>query len=298
MSQVENSNQQNNQQIEKNPQRLKVLERIAEYEKKGWWSKDVEDDPPTIPLTPDKVDYLNKKLSNKIATFFVNIGAKRFINNLVKNNQMIIKEIKGLENFEAIKDSGAILTCNHFNAFDNFAIHYALFPYMYNRSGRVLYKVIREGNYTNFPGLYGFFFRHCNTLPLSANFSTMKNFMVAVKTLLGRGEKILVYAEQGMWWNYRKPRPLTAGAFKFAVESKVPVLPIFITMEDSDLIDGDGFPVQKYTVNILPAIYPDPSKNSKENIEEMKDKNYQAWKKVYEDFYKIPLVYATENEAE
>ena len=298
MSQAEKSNQQNNQQIEKNPQRLKVLERITEYEKKGWWSKDVEDDPPTIPLTPDKVDYLNKKLSNKLATFFVNIGAKRFINNLVKNNQMIIKEIKGLENYEAVQNSGVIITCNHFNAFDNFAIHYALFPYMYNGSGKVLYKVIREGNYTNFPGLYGFFFRHCNTLPLSANFSTMKNFMVAVKTLLGRGEKILVYAEQGMWWNYRKPRPLTAGAFKFAVESKVPVLPIFITMEDSDLIDGDGFPVQKYTVNILPAIYPDPSKNSKDNIEEMKDKNYQAWKKVYEDFYKTPLVYATENEAE
>ncbi len=287
----------NEKKVEKNPQRLAVLKRIEEYEKKGWWSKDVEEDPPTIPLTPDKIDYLNKKLSNKIATFFVNKGAKRFINKLVKNNQMIIKEIKGIENFEAVKDSGVIITCNHFNAFDNFAIHYALFPYMYNRSGKVLYKVIREGNYTNFPGLYGFFFRHCNTLPLSANFSTMKNFMKAMKVLLERGEKVLVYAEQGMWWNYRKPRPLTVGAFKFAVESNVPVLPIFITMEDSDLIDGDGFPVQKYTINILPAIYADPSKNSKENMEEMKNKNYQAWVKVYEDFYKMPLVYSTENEA-
>ena len=284
--------------VEKNPQRLAVLKRIEEYEKKGWCSKDVEEDPPTIPLTPDKVDYLNKKFKNKIATFFVNKGAKRFINNLVKNKQMIIKEIKGIENFEAVKDTGVIITCNHFNAFDNFAIHYALFPYMYNRSGKVLYKVIREGNYTNFPGLYGFFFRHCNTLPLSANFSTMKNFMKAMKTLLERGEKVLVYAEQGMWWNYRKPRPLTAGAFKFAVESNVPVLPIFITMEDSDLIDCDGFPVQKYTINILPAIYADSSKNSKENIEEMKNKNYEAWVKVYEDFYKTSLVYSTENEAD
>ena len=279
---------------DKNPQRLKVLERIEEYEKKGWWSKDVEDDPPTIPLTPDKVDYLNKKLSNKIATFFVNIGAKQFIKKLVKNNQMIIKDIKGLENFEAVQDSGVILTCNHFNAFDNFAIHYALFPYMYKPGKQVLYKVIREGNYTNFPGLYGFFFRHCNTLPLSANFSTMKKFMEAVKTLLARKEKILIYAEQGMWWNYRKPRPLTPGAFKFAVENKVPVLPIFITMEDSDIIDGDGFPVQKYTVNFMPAIFPDNSKSSKENIEFMKNKNYEVWKKVYEDFYKIPLTYSTE----
>ena len=278
--------------IEKDKGRLEILARIEEYEKKGWFSKDVEDDPPTIPLTPDKVDYLNKKLSNKIATFFVNIGAKRFIKNLVKNGQMIIKGVEGIENFEAIQKSGAILTCNHFNPFDNFAIHYVLFKYMYKPGKQVLYKVIREGNYTNFPGIYGFFFRHCNTLPLSANFSTMKNFMTAMKVLLERGEKVLVYAEQGMWWNYRKPRPLTAGAFKFAAESKVPVLPIFITMNDSDKIGGDGFPIQEYTLHFLPAIYPDESKSIKENMEIMKDKNYAAWKEVYEKTYGIPLTYS------
>ena len=281
--------------IEKDKGRLEVLARIDEYEKKGWFSKDVEEDPPTIPLTPDKVDYLNKKLSNKIATFFVNIGAKRFIKNLVKNGQMIIKDVKGIENFEAIQKSGAILTCNHFNPFDNFAIHYVLFKYMYKPGKQVLYKVIREGNYTNFPGIYGFFFRHCNTLPLSANFSTMKNFMSAMKVLLERGEKVLVYAEQGMWWNYRKPRPLTAGAFKFAAESKVPVLPIFITMNDSDKIGGDGFPIQEYTLHFLPAIYPDESKTVKENMEIMKDKNYEMWKEVYETTYGIPLTYSCDS---
>ena len=281
--------------IEKDKGRLEVLARIDEYEKKGWFSKDVEEDPPTIPLTPDKVDYLNKKLSNKIATFFVNVGAKRFIKNLVKNGQMIIKDVKGIENFEAIQKSGAILTCNHFNPFDNFAIHYVLFKYMYKPGKQVLYKVIREGNYTNFPGIYGFFFRHCNTLPLSANFSTMKNFMAAMKVLLERGEKVLVYAEQGMWWNYRKPRPLTAGAFKFAAESKVPVLPIFITMSDSDKIGGDGFPIQEYTLHFLPAIYPDESKTVKENMEIMKDKNYEMWKEVYETTYGIPLTYSCDS---
>ena len=281
--------------IEKDKGRLEVLARIDEYEKKGWFSKDVEEDPPTIPLTPDKVDYLNKKLKNQIATFFVNVGAKRFIKNLVKNGQMIIKDVKGIENFEAIQKSGAILTCNHFNPFDNFAIHYVLFKYMYKPGKQVLYKVIREGNYTNFPGIYGFFFRHCNTLPLSANFSTMKNFMAAMKVLLERGEKVLVYAEQGMWWNYRKPRPLTAGAFKFAAESKVPVLPIFITMSDSDKIGGDGFPIQEYTLHFLPAIYPDESKTVKENMEIMKDKNYEMWKEVYETTYGIPLTYSCDS---
>lgn len=283
-----------NNNKEKNPQRLKIIERINEYEKKGLWSTDVEDDPPTIPLMPDMVDYLNKKLINKILTKFVNKKAVKFIDNLVKNKQLIIKEVKGIENFEKVSEGGLIITCNHFNPFDNFAIHHVLLPYLHKQK-RDLYKVIREGNYTNFPGLFGLFFRHCNTLPLSSSFATMKLFMDAIKTLLARGEKILVYAEQAMWWNYRKPRPLTSGAFKFAVESDVPVLPIFITMQDSDLTDNDGFPIQEYTINILPAIFKDPAKSNKENIEEMKKKNYECWKKVYEDFYKIPLTYATES---
>ena len=278
--------------MEKDPGRLKVLERIEENEKNAWFSKTVEDDPPTIPLTPDKVDYLNKKLSNKIATFFVNKIAKRFIYKLVKTGQMRIKAINGLENYEAVKDGGVILTCNHFNPFDNFAIHYALMPYMYNRSGKVLYKVIREGNFTNFPGLYGFFFRHCNTLPLSANFSTMKKFMDSIKVLLKRGETILIYPEQEMWWNYRKPRPTENGAYRFAAYSNVPVLPVLITMEDTQDIGPDGFAVQEYTINFLKPIMPDTSKNPKQNMEYMRKKNYEEWKEKYEEFYGIPLTYS------
>ncbi len=278
--------------IEKDKGRLKVLERIEENEKNGWFSKTVEDDPPTIPLTPDKVDYLNKKLFNKIATFFVNKTAKRFINNLVKTGKMRIKGIYGLENYEAIHNSGAILTCNHFNPFDNFAIHYALFKYMYNRSGKVLYKVIREGNFTNFPGLYGFFFRHCNTLPLSSNFSTMKKFMDAVKTLLARGEKILIYPEQEMWWNYRKPRPTEKGAYRFAASSNVPLLPILITMQDTDEIGEDGFAIQEYSVHFLKPIMPDPNKNAKQNMDYLRLKNYEEWKEKYEEVYGIPLTYS------
>ena len=277
--------------IEKDPGRLKVLARIEENEKNGAFSTTVEDDPPTIPLTPDKVDYLNKKLSNKIATFFVNIIAIRFIKKLVKTGQMKIKAINGIENYLAVQNSGVVLTCNHFNPFDNFAIHYALFPYLYDKH-KVLYKVIREGNFTNFPGLYGFFFRHCNTLPLSANFSTMKKFLDSVKVLLARGEKILIYPEQEMWWNYRKPRPPEAGAYRFAAYSNVPVLPILITMQDTPETGADGFPCQEYTIHFLEPIYPDSSIGPKQNMEAMRKKNYELWKNKYEEVYGQPLTYS------
>ena len=81
------------------------------------------------------------------------------------------------------------------------------------------------------------------------------------------------------------------GAFALAVRNKVPVVPIFITMEDSDILDSDGFFVQEYTIHILPAIYPNIALSSAEAKEEMRKANYEAWVRVYEDFYKKPLVY-------
>ena len=119
----------------------------------------------------------------------------------------------------------------------------------------------------------------------------MKKFAHATRVLLGRGESILIYPEQSMWWNYRKPKPLQDGAFALAVSNNVPIVPIFITMEDSDTLDGDGFFVQEYTVHILPAIYPERELGNKEAKEKMKKENYEAWVRVYEDFYKKPLVY-------
>jgi hypothetical protein len=62
-------------------------------------------------------------------------------------------------------------------------------------------------------------------------------------------------------------------------------------MEDSDVLDDDGFAVQEYTINILPAIYPDATLSTKEAKESMKTANYNAWVKTYENFYKTPLKY-------
>ena len=280
--------------VEKSKDRLEVLARIEEYEKKQWWTKDVEDDPPTRQLQPGEVDYTRKKLRSKIQTFFANRAGWKFIQNLVKTGAMILDEPEGLENFEAVKDKGLIMTCNHFNAFDNFAVLLTIDRFLKHH---IMWKVIREGNYTNFPGFYGYLFRGCNTLPFSNNYSVTKEFFAAIKTLLKRKQKILVYAEQGMWWNYRKPRPVTGGAYRFAVENNVPVLPMFITMRDSDKIGDDGFPIQIYKVHVLPALYPDPSKTNKQNIEYLREKNYEIWKEVYEKTYGLPLTYNTQAES-
>ena len=276
------------------PYRKEVLNRIKEYEKAGRFDEDVEDDPEAPELLPEKVDYLCKKLSSKIKRKLANFIGDRYFLGLIKKDILVIDGVTGEEHLSALQN-GAIVTCNHFSAFDNYVVFHCIRKAL---PKKYLYKIIREGNYTNFPGLYGFLFRNCNTLPLSRNRRTMINFMSAVNTHLKNGESILIYPEQGMWWNYRKPRPFKVGGFKMAYRAKVPVLPTFITMTDDERLDGDGYPIQRFTLHIMPPIYPDETLGEKAGAEKMKDEAYALCKAKYEEVYGIPLTYEETETAE
>ena len=204
---------------------------------------------------------------------------------------MIVKDIIGTENLRNL-NSGAVMTCNHFNAFDSFAVQMA-YEASCDRKKRKFFRVIKEGNYTSFPGFYGFLMRNCYTLPLSSNARALAQFMRATNQLLQDGHIVLVYPEQSMWWNYRKPKPLKKGAYQFAVKSKTPVVPCFITMADSDILGADGFYIQEYTIHIGKPIYPKEDLSNSENLKYLMDENYKVWKDIYEKTYNIPLEYNT-----
>ena len=274
------------------PDRVEVLKKIEIYEREGRFDEDVENDPPAPELLPDGVDYLCKKFSNKVSRRIANFVADHFFLRLIKKEKLVIDGVTGEEHLTALKN-GAVVTCNHFHPYDNYAVFHCIRKAL---PKKYLYKVIREGNYTNFPGLYGYFFRHCNTLPLSSNRRTMMNFMSAVNTLLKNGESILIYPEQGMWWNYRKPRPFKIGGFKMAYRAGVPVLPTFITMTDDERLDESGYPIQRYTVHILPPIYPDGTLGEKVGAEKMKEKAYELCKAKYKEIYGVPVTYGTKEE--
>lgn len=284
--------EQKEEVIEKSQDRLEILEKIDKLEREGNFDIDAENDPETIMLTPDNIDYLKEKRYSKLKNMIANKIGEKFLDYIIKDSKLVIKNINGIENIEKVK-TGAMITCNHFNPFDSFSIE-EVFRKTNASKTKKMYKVIREGNYTNFSGFYGFLFRNCDTLPLSSNKRTMVEFIKSVDKILKRGDFILIYPEQSLWWNYKKPKPLKIGAFNLAARNNVPIIPIFITMEDSDTIGEDGFPIQEYTINIEEPIYPDETKTQRENKEIMKQKNYEVWKKVYEDFYKIPLEYTTE----
>lgn len=289
-------------EIIKAPDRLAVLEKIVQYEKEEKFHLDVENDPPWTPVDSKKLDLLRKKFSSKVKTKFAYFIASKYYKKLERKKAVINKGVKGLENLEGFY-SGAIVTCNHIHQYDNYAVMRGLQKHFKDMGVRLV-KVIREGNYS-YPGWVGFFMRNCDTLPVNErehqNLMLTARVFAAAGTMLEQGKKILVYPEQGMWWNYRKPRPLKKGAFLMASKYKVPVIPCFITLQDSEIIkkDGtrtlrigkDGFPVQEFTLNVLPMIYPDASKTADENTKIMMQKNTELWKNIYEKTYGIPLEY-------
>lgn len=264
---------------------LNPFERMELAEKEGYFDIHVTDDPVTYELLPEQIDYTQKRLITKIKSKIANWASIIGINHFIKKGMFALKEIKGLENWQKVS-TGSIVTCNHFSPNDSFVTQKVL-----KASGKKkLYRVILEGNYTN-PPMLKFFMRNCDVLPLSSNGKTMKKFLRAVDEILGRGDNILVYPEQAMWINYRKPRPLKEGAYRFAAKNNVPVVPMFITTEDSTNKKGEPMPM--YTMHILEPIYPKAELSVRENTEYMKNLNYEMWVKLYEEVYGQKLEYLT-----
>ena len=270
---------------EQSQERLEILEKIKKLEAEGGTSfyVDVEPDPPGHPLAPDEVDYLQKKLSSRFHAFVTRRISDLAQCYLRRDLQM---KVVGAENLAGIT-GGAILTSNHFSKYENLAVKEVAdrIPGKHR-----FFKVIKGSNYF-LPGVIGYLMKHCDTLPLSTNLRTMRLFSEALETILKNDGLVLVYPEQAMWWNYRKPRPFREGAFFYAAKANVPIVPIFVTMQDTDRLDEYGFPKQSYTIHVMPPIYPDPQKALRENEREMLARNQQLCNDKYREVYGMDVTY-------
>ena len=273
--------------MKKDEGRLRVLERIKEYEALGgdYFLKDVEDDPIAKVLNPEDVDYLYKKPISKIKRFIAYRMGQKLRR---KSKKKYLVELKGLENLQDLNlAKGAIITGNHFAHLES-VCEYLVCKHL--NKHKKMYIVIKEGNY-QIKGAYGFLFKYCDTLPLSSNHQTMKNFNEAVSEVLNKKHFILMYPEQSMWWNYPKPRPQQRGAATLAIKNNVPIIPCFVTLSNQDKLDEYNFPLKKYTVHILKPLFPNPILNIKEDAVRMTLANYEQCVAKYEEVYKTKLIY-------
>ncbi len=62
-------------------------------------------------------------------------------------------------------------------------------------------------------------------------------------------------------------------------------------MQNTDKIGEDGFFVQKYTLHVMKLLYPDTSKEFKEQKEDLRKRDYELKVKKYEEVYNKKLDY-------
>lgn len=267
------------------PGREQAIENIRRAAAEGRFNDKTEPfDPQWDPeaLKADILDYVSKlgtcryKLKNLAARAIVSSWMRRFG----------VGEMAGLENLSALKGP-AFLTTNHFNPFDS-GIHRKLAQI----TGRGHLVAISQGTNFVMPGLNGFVLRNIDVIPLVQEPSYMNGaFRTLMLKHLDAGRFILIYPEQEMWFNYRKPRPQKRGAFLFAAEYNVPVVPTFVEMQDLEREVAPGFRDVRTVLHILPPIFPDPSLSARENSFAMCKADYAAKAACYEQCYHRPLTY-------
>ena len=225
-----------------------------------------------------RLDTLGFRIKNRMARAIVDFWVRRYSEG--------VNEMVGLEKLDAVQGP-AFVTSNHFNPFDN-GVHRT----MAERAGRGRLIAISQGTNFVMPGLNGFVLRNIDVIPLIGEPSYMNGaFRSLMRKHLDDNRFILIYPEQEMWFNYRKPRPEKRGAFLFAAQYQVPVIPTFVEMLDLPEKQTPEFHQVKLILHILDPIYPDPAKSVRENSFVMCEADYAAKKSCYEACYGRPLTY-------
>lgn len=275
--------------MEKNQERLKVIENIKNAVKEEDFNRKVElGDPVMTEEQREKLilnyDSLKKKFKNKVNFEITNDFTGVLTRAINKNT-----EIVGLENLKGVK--GGIITSNHFHFVDTTIIRYAMSKIHKVKKYAI---IVQETNFL-MTGFFGWLIRNNKTIPLSLNHKyIVENFEPTIKEMLEDEGFVLIYPEEEMWFNYRKPRPPRPGAYHYAAKYNVPIIPCFTEIVDTDEVGKDGFKKTKYVLHIMPPIYPDKEKDVKINKTEMKEKDYSLKVEAYEKAYGKKLDYSFE----
>lgn len=237
----------------------------------------------------EKSKYINKFYQNQKSPIY-------FIKNKIANKTVrkIAKEIYpniniiGLEKLDYVDlTNGAIITSNHFNPLDSYNIRKIVEEKLHKK----LYIVVQDTNLA-MPGALGFLFNNIEVIPLSKSPNyIIKKFMPELKKILSKGNFVLIYPEEEMWFNYKLPRPCKRGAYQFAHELDVPVISCFVKMTDANITDNNEFNIVKYDVFINKVIYPEKNESIKSDSRKMAEVDYETRKKAYEDAYNKELKY-------
>lgn len=191
------------------------------------------------------------------------------------------KKLRGLE-------GGAIVTSNHFNPFDNIVPRRLV-----SKLGKGHLNIVSAPlNFTH-PGTLGFIVRNGDVVPINCGHGYMRDhFEPTLRHIFDRGDWLLIYPEQSMWFNYRKPRPCKRGAYLYAARMGVSVVSCFVEIQEESDYQEPYFHKVRCRLHVLDTIHPDPALSERENSIRMCRKDYEQKVRCYEQCYGRRLDYA------
>lgn len=271
--------------------RRPVIENIKRFSENGEFHNKVELHDPVLTYEDSRritdlfVDN-RKRFSFKIKSVIARTAAQAATRLLNKTT-----EIVGIDKIpEDI--GGMIITSNHFSPIENTVVRH-----LTNKLGRKNVCVISQTSNFAMEGVIGFLMNYADTIPISTEPRYLaRDFLSVLKEkLVDEKRAVLLYPEQEMWFNYRKPRPPKNGAYFYSAKLNIPIVSCFVEITDLDIPEKNkDFNKVKYTLHILDVLYPDPDKTAKENTEYMANTDYRLKRECYEKVYGRTLDYTFE----
>lgn len=163
-------------------------------------------------------------------------------------------KVEGMQNLPNCPS--AFITGNHYNQFDVLMI-----KKLAMKKKKRLYAVVAASN-LEMPHLIGWIVRNFDSLPIDCDMYYLSHiFPQYLKKTLKKPCWILIYPEQELWFNYRKPCPLKKGAYFYAAKLNKPIISTFTEIQVTSKHEffHRGFYKKKKILHILPTIYPDPN---------------------------------------
>lgn len=197
-------------------------------------------------------------------------------------------KVNGLGKLKGLPKGGAIVTANHFNQVDALAVNR-----LAQKAHRRMDIVIEDTN-LKLPGFFSYIMSNMGSIPLTQSPNYLgREFIRHLNHSFNQGRWVLIFPEQEMWWNYRKPRKPQRGAYYFAAKCNVPVISTFVEIQDLPKLEkqNEHFYQTRYTVHVLDVLYPDPTKTASENASRLMEEDYKLKVQAYERVYKKKLDY-------
>lgn len=267
--------------------RIEVIKNIKRNAESCEFHSKVETDDPI--LSPEESKQItdsymeNRKTISYKARRCVAVTVARLLTGIINRNT----EITGLEKLSENLE-GVIITSNHFGPLENTVIRH-----LTNKMGRKKLNIISQTSNFAMSGIIGFLMNYADTIPISTEprYLAREFLSVLKEKLVYKKEAILLYPEQEMWFNYKKPRPPKNGAYFYAAKLNIPIISCFVEMVELDSDDTPEFKKVRYILHILDVLYADKTKTAKENTEYLATRDYELKKECYERVYGKSLTY-------